>query len=364
MGIRRLASGESGFTLTEMLVVLAILGIVLTAILLLFTSAISSQTDQTNRTQAQQNARVALDRLRREIHCASTLSPTSGFPVSSITITLGTWCSPPAGATTVTWCTKDKNGTAPPAAGGQPYTLWRYAGSSCSGTGTQLVSNFVDKTDPPSVAAGKIFDGNFVSGATLVSSTTGGTLIAATYSYDVTAVLASGAEVAGVTTSVATTGGSPTNKVTLNWSPYTGAVSYNVYGRQYSVMHLLKNVTSGTSYVDTGPTALADNPLTLPSATINVTSGGTAGFSAGANTIVFGASGSVTCTGTTSSSFTGCTGGQAGQYPMGMPVDSASSAHPPSATLSVSLPIDPTPADRSQRFVLSDDIVLRNSRPF
>ena len=65
-----------------------------------------------------------------------------------------------------------------------------------------------------------------------------------------------------------------------------------------------------------------------------------------------------------STSFTGCTGGQAGQYPQGMPVYSASSARPPRATLSVSLPLDKTPASTSQRFVLIDNIVLRNSQPF
>ena len=35
----------------------------------------------------------------------------------------------------------------------------------------------------------------------------------------------------------------------------------------------------------------------------------------------------------------------------------------PSAKLAVSLAVDPTPADAKQRFLLNDDIVLRNSRP-
>jgi hypothetical protein len=46
-----------------------------------------------------------------------------------------------------------------------------------------------------------------------------------------------------------------------------------------------------------------------------------------------------------------------------MPVYSASSARPPPATLLVSLALDKTPATTSQRFVLADYIVLRNSRP-
>jgi hypothetical protein len=94
--------------------------------------------------------------------------------------------------------------------------------------------------------------------------------------------------------------------------------------------------------------------------------GGTSNFNSGANTIAFGASGPITCTGTTSSppAFTGCTGGSAGQYPQGMPVYNASTARPPRATLSVVLALDLTPATTNQRFVLIDNIVLRNSQPF
>jgi len=42
-------AAQDGFTLVEMLVVLVILGIVLAGLTVLFTGAISSQTDQTNR---------------------------------------------------------------------------------------------------------------------------------------------------------------------------------------------------------------------------------------------------------------------------------------------------------------------------
>ena len=182
-----------------------------------------------------------------------------------------------------------------------------------------------------------------------------------TYSYQVTPVLAGGVEVPGTVASVTIASGL-TNKVTVSWSAYTGATSYNVYGWDSSVLRLLKNVTSGLSFVDTGPTKLTDNPLTLPSATINVAS--TSNFNAGANTIAFGPSGPVTCTGTTSTSFTGCTGGAAGGYPQNTPVDGASSTRPPHAALSVSLAVDKTPATTNQRFVLLDTIVLRNSQPF
>jgi prepilin-type N-terminal cleavage/methylation domain-containing protein len=355
---RRSAESQDGFTLAEMLVVIAILGIVIAGLTQLFTGALTAATDQTNRTTAQLDGRVALDKLRREIHCASGVTPASGYPASAVTVTLGSYC--PTGAATVTWCTKDKNGTSPPVAGAQPYTLWRYTGAACSGTGTKWVSNLVDG---PSATAGKIFNSSFVPAATFAQATTGGTLASGTYSYVVTAVLAGGAEVPGVAASVTVANTSLLNKITVSWSAYPGAASYNVYGRAGSLT-LLKNVTSGTSYVDTGPTSLTANPLTLPSATIGVAD--TSNFNSGANTIAFGASGLITCTGTTSPpvapGFTGCTGGQAGQYPLGMPVYSASSVRPPRATLSVSLAVDTTPADTKQRFLLNDDIVLRNSR--
>jgi prepilin-type N-terminal cleavage/methylation domain-containing protein len=360
--MRERATKQDGFTLPELLVVLTIIGIILVGITQLFTSALTSEKDQSNRTQAQQHARLGLDKLRREIRCANGLTTPSGYPASAITITLGSYCPTAGGAAaTVTWCTKDKNGVTPPVPGAQPYTLWRYTGSACSGTGTQWASNLVDKLDAPSVTAGKIFGAASAPAPSLASASTGGTLASGTYSYDVTAVLSGGAEVPGTVASTTIASGL-TNKVTVSWSAYTGATSYNVYGRDGGGLRLLKNVTAGTSYVDTGPTKLTGNPLTLPNSTIGVAD--TSNFNSGANTITFGASDIVTCTGTTATSFTGCTGGQAGQYPQNMPVYNASSARPPRATLSVSLALDLTPGSTNQRFVLVDNIVLRNSQPF
>jgi prepilin-type N-terminal cleavage/methylation domain-containing protein len=367
--VRRAAAAQDGFTLPEMLVVLAIIGVILAGITQLFMSAMNSQQDQTNRTQAQQDARLGLDKLRREIRCANSVTTPSGYPASAITIKLGSYCPTAGGAAAdVTWCTKDKNGATPPVAGAQPYTLWRYTGLTCSGTGTKWASNLVDKLDAPSISAGKIFGvglvsagAGFVPAATATPASTGGTLGSGTYSYDVTAVLAGGVEVPGTVSTPLTISSGLTNKITVSWFAYTGATSYNVYGRDGGGLRLLKN-TTGITYVDTGPTKLTANPLTLPSATIGVAD--TSNFNSGANTIAFGASGPITCTGTTATSFTGCTGGGAGQYPQGMPVYNASTARPPRATLSVVLPFDVTLADTNQRFVLIDNIVLRNSQPF
>jgi prepilin-type N-terminal cleavage/methylation domain-containing protein len=122
---RRVAS-EGGYSLSEMLVVLAIIGIVLGALTQLFVSASTAQVDMTKRFEAQQEMRLALDKLRREIHCANKVT---GSPAtSSIVISLGSYC--PTNGTgadlDVTWCTTGS---------GQRFALWRYNGTACSGTG-------------------------------------------------------------------------------------------------------------------------------------------------------------------------------------------------------------------------------------
>src|SRR4029453_5193242 len=83
--VRTAAAAQDGFTLTEMLVVLAILGGVLAGVTVRLTGALNSQSDQTNRTQAQQDARLGLDRMRREIRCASDITTGSGYPASAVT---------------------------------------------------------------------------------------------------------------------------------------------------------------------------------------------------------------------------------------------------------------------------------------
>ena len=98
---------SGGFTLTEMIVVMVILGVVLAGLTQLFTSGSKAQADMSNRFQAQQNGRLALDGLRREIHCASAMTsmdPVGAWPSKSIKITLGSYC--PTGTGDVMWCTR------------------------------------------------------------------------------------------------------------------------------------------------------------------------------------------------------------------------------------------------------------------
>ena len=92
--VRLVESG--GFTLTEMLVVMAILGVIVAGLTQLFLSGSKAEADMSNRFRAQQNARLALDGLRREIHCASDVTVSGTPPWTSIKITLGSTARPPA----------------------------------------------------------------------------------------------------------------------------------------------------------------------------------------------------------------------------------------------------------------------------
>jgi type II secretory pathway pseudopilin PulG len=73
----RRALGQAGYTLMETLVVMTLLVVVIGALADGFTSATKTETDQTARADDQEAARQALDRLRKDIHCASAASVTA-----------------------------------------------------------------------------------------------------------------------------------------------------------------------------------------------------------------------------------------------------------------------------------------------
>ena len=285
---------ERGVTLTELLVVLVILAIVLAAMTTLFVSAGTSQVEQTNRVDAQQEARVALDALRRELRCASSAVVTS----PSLTVTLPGYCQKPVATSPAqfTWCA---------VGAAAPYALWRYEGTACSGVGRERADDLVSDSifsynranagpvQNPLVAGASITDGYFKPG---------------TYSYAVTAVTAAG-EISGAIEKLTITTGTP-NEITVSWSPYTGASSYNVYGRDDGTftnegLRKLANTTL-TTWVDAGCATPAAN--CSPAVVVN-----------------------------------------------------SSLASPPLARVSFAMSFDVTTADGRQRFSLEDDVVLRNS---
>jgi prepilin-type N-terminal cleavage/methylation domain-containing protein len=117
------ASQEHGYTVIELLVVMLILASVMGSLTTLFVQASNAELDMNNRFQAQQNARLALDKIRREAHCASQASVATS---SSVTLTLASYC--PTGNGSITWCT---------AGSSNRFGLYRKVGTTCDATGVK-----------------------------------------------------------------------------------------------------------------------------------------------------------------------------------------------------------------------------------
>ncbi len=129
----RAARGNSGITLIELIVTMAILLIVLTAITATFVSGTRAESNVQKRVQAQSDARLALARMREDIHCALgvqslaanalggyTLSLTESYnqcaAVDSLagggsSIVYLAWCTVPDPAKAGTWDLYRENGS-------------------------------------------------------------------------------------------------------------------------------------------------------------------------------------------------------------------------------------------------------------
>jgi prepilin-type N-terminal cleavage/methylation domain-containing protein len=110
--VRLRARAEDGFTLAELLVAMAILIIVMTSLTSVLVTASRNELDANLRFRAQGQARAGLDQFRRELHCATSVTDTSGAGLtagtaySAITANLGSTCPTTGGqALYVTWCT-------------------------------------------------------------------------------------------------------------------------------------------------------------------------------------------------------------------------------------------------------------------
>lgn len=88
--------------------------------------------------------------------------------------------------------------------------------------------------------------------AAFSTATTGGTLVAGTYYYRVSAINAQGETLASTETSQVVPAGTSTNKVTVNWGAVTDATGYKVYGRSTGAELLIATVGAVTTYIDTG----------------------------------------------------------------------------------------------------------------
>jgi prepilin-type N-terminal cleavage/methylation domain-containing protein len=137
---RRLRS-EGGYTLVEMVTVMAIMGIVFAGLTDIFTSASKADTDMQNRFTAQLNTRLALDKLRRDIHCAYDVSPNSPNPWTASQSTVTLKISACAGGD-VTWCTAQMSGST------TRWSLYRQVGSTCSSSAGTKLADYLTTSTP------------------------------------------------------------------------------------------------------------------------------------------------------------------------------------------------------------------------
>jgi type II secretory pathway pseudopilin PulG len=107
-----------------MLTVLVIMGVVMAGITDVFVSGSKAQIDQDSRFQAQLATRLALDKIRKDIHCASDVTP---FATNSVTLKLPSGCGGD-----VSWCTVAVSGFT------NRYRLYRQPGTSCGTSGTMV----------------------------------------------------------------------------------------------------------------------------------------------------------------------------------------------------------------------------------
>ena len=130
MSLPRRLRGERGFSLVEMITVMAIMGVVLTGLTTLFVQGSNAELDLNRRFEAQQDSRVALDKIRREIHCAqgASTNPTTG-EAPMLTLDLPGQCPTAVNdaQTNVTWCSVSVSTGR--------YRLYRKVGVSCDATG-------------------------------------------------------------------------------------------------------------------------------------------------------------------------------------------------------------------------------------
>jgi len=136
--IAQQARHESGYTIVELLVVMMILTVVMSALTVLFTTGMHSQEDLTARFQAQVQLNTAVNKLRREAHTACGLA--GGYTTSSITFedpASGTFQPPTTPCTSptfVTWCTIGS---------GTRYALYRTPGTVCTATGGHRYADYI-----------------------------------------------------------------------------------------------------------------------------------------------------------------------------------------------------------------------------
>jgi prepilin-type N-terminal cleavage/methylation domain-containing protein len=145
--------GQAGYTLVETLVVMSLLVIVIGSIADAFSSASHTEVDQTARASDQESARLTLQRLRRDIHCASAAQvqqtrDSTGAVISPLGYTLNLAVDPSiclavttSSSNTVQWCTVQKDST------GKRFGVYRTISGNCNASDAVFQVDYVTKPD-------------------------------------------------------------------------------------------------------------------------------------------------------------------------------------------------------------------------
>jgi prepilin-type N-terminal cleavage/methylation domain-containing protein len=124
--------GERGYSLIELVVVMAILGVVMAGLTTVFVSGGTAELSMNRRFQAQEQARLALDRIRGDIHCASAASTATinGYPSLKLNTT---GCN--AARPYIYWCVVSVS------ASPVRYKLWRTTSTSSTPTASTCTAS-------------------------------------------------------------------------------------------------------------------------------------------------------------------------------------------------------------------------------
>ena len=113
---------ESGYSVVELLTVMSILSVILGGLVSVFVAGSNADADLNRRYQAQTDARVAIDKLRREVHRACDVA--SGASTTAVTFYFPSASGCVSDSSTVSWCVTGS---------GSRFAVYRIQAASCTG---------------------------------------------------------------------------------------------------------------------------------------------------------------------------------------------------------------------------------------
>jgi type II secretory pathway pseudopilin PulG len=159
LDVTRRCRVDAGSTLVELIVVMALLGIILAALIGGFTTAIRAETEQTARANDRESAREAFERMRKDIHCASgaeaqpTLDSLGNPTGTGYTLQLSVTQSQCLGVTTasngVQWCSVLVGGSS------TRYQVFRTTSGNCNATDALFQVDYI--TNFGSITGGNLW---------------------------------------------------------------------------------------------------------------------------------------------------------------------------------------------------------------